>query len=445
LDFFIIAEINNKRYYKDVINNLKFMRKTISTGLLIILFTLPPILFWLNQDLQRFSNFTQTFRSLGQLTALIGISLFSLTLFLQTKLKLFDSLFNGLNRAYLSHHTIGAIAFILLLFHPLLLAIRYIPISVVTASNFLLPTLNQYSMWLGILSLLIMMLLIILTFFVSLRYNRWKLSHKFMAVAFILGFFHLITINSDVSVNPALRVNIILVGLIGFASLFYNQIYSHFSKKYEYLIKEIKLLNPSVCEIILEPISRRMSFAPGQFAYFKFYSNSISKEEHPFSMASSPNEKEIKVIIKNLGDYTSKLKNLKIGDEVRIHGPFGKFLQSNTQKQVWIAGGIGITPFLSKALCLSNEQIHLFYSAKDKAEAVYLEELGQVSNLHLIPWLANEKGWLTAQKIKEQIGELIDKEFFICGPPVMMKSLRSQLNEIGIKDNKIHTEEFSLL
>ena len=77
----------------------------------------------------------------------------------------------------------------------------------------------------------------------------------------------------------------------------------------------------------------------------------IIGETHPFSIASSPSEDKVRMYIKSLGDFTTSLKNLKVGAIAEIEGAYGKFTYTNfgTAPQIWIAGGIGVTPFLSMA------------------------------------------------------------------------------------------------
>ncbi len=86
--------------------------------------SLIPIVFWylLKPINARFISLTTSLTSLGQITALVGMTMFSLTLILSARLKFLENYFGGLNRVYVTHHIFGSIAFILLLFHPLILA-----------------------------------------------------------------------------------------------------------------------------------------------------------------------------------------------------------------------------------------------------------------------------------------------------------------------------------
>ena len=137
----------------------------------ISFFALIPVLIWLpmkSMDI-RFGGVIQTFVSFGQLSALVGMTLFSLSLVLSARLKVFDRYLGGINYVYQVHHFIGGLAFILLLFHPLFLLARTIPISLSYSAQFLLPE-GNLAKDLGIYSLVLMIILLVLTFFVDMKY-----------------------------------------------------------------------------------------------------------------------------------------------------------------------------------------------------------------------------------------------------------------------------------
>jgi len=92
-----------------------------------------------------------------------------------------------------------------------------------------------------------------------------------------------------------------------------------------------------------------LQFNPGQFVFISFNQESLS-ESHPFPISSGPDENLLRITIKNLGDYTKTLtEKLQKGTIAKIEGPYGVFSYKNTpnENQIWIAGGIGITPFVS--------------------------------------------------------------------------------------------------
>ena len=129
----------------------------------------------------------------------------------------------------------------------------------------------------------------------------------------------------------------------------------------------------------------------------------------------------------------------------------GHFLseKENNIPEIWIAGGIGITPFLAMSKALGSEQeVDLYYSVKTASEAVYLDELRKVakakSNLKIIPFEADKQGFITADYIFKTSRDLDDANFMICGPVSLMHALKAQLKSKGVAKRNINTEEFNL-
>lgn len=157
--------------------------------------------------------------------------------------------------------------------------------------------------------------------------------------------------------------------------------------------------------------------------------------------------------IKQLGDYTNAVSDLSENTEILIDAPYGTFSNQivNAPRQIWVAGGIGITPFLAMSASLTGtgQKVDLYYSCKNQAEAVYLDELQknakQYDSLTLIPFFTDTAGFLTAEYIQaHSTGLGAATQYLVCGPPTMMKAMRSQLRSLGVPNRSIHTEEFSL-
>jgi predicted ferric reductase len=420
-----------------------------------IVLSLLPIIFWsFSKPIStRFVSSTTTLTSLGQLTGLVGMAMFALTLILSSRLKFLENYFGGLNKVYIAHHIFGSIAFILLLFHPLILAGKFAQVSKKSVVLFLLPASN-WSINFGIIALFLMVISLVLTFFIKLPYQIWKFSHKFLGLAFFFAALHSFFIPSDISRNPILRIYMLALVGMGMIAFIYRAILAKFFAKYfEYSVEEVKILAENVVEIIMSPKGKRINFTPGQFVFVSFVDNNISAESHPFSISSGVSEKNLRLTIKSLGDYTSQLRNLRPGALAKIEGPFGKFSYQNVENknQIWIAGGIGVTPFLSMARSLENAEykIDLYYCVNNEKEAIFFEELLKISqqnpNFRIISFYAEKQGFIKAEFIQKISGDLNSKEIFLCGPPAMMKSLKEQFLKLKVSRKNIHSEEFRLL
>jgi predicted ferric reductase len=429
------------------------LRKNLGVSAILIL-ALFPLFRWATMpgwDF-RFMDINSAATSLGQIAGLWGMVLFSLVLILSSRLKFLDHLFYGLNNAYNFHHRLGAIAFALILFHPVFLAVKFIRLSLRDAALFFLPGQNPAVSY-GIFALGLMMILIVLTFYIRMKYHRWKFSHKFMVVVFLFAVLHAFFITSDISRDNTLRYYILGLAAFGLVAGGYRAFLSRFlNRNLKYTVKKVRPLNTAVTAITLAPQGKSLAFIPGQFVFARFLSEAVTKEVHPFSITSSPAEKDLELVIKSLGDYTVELKNLKTDDIAFIEGPFGKFSYLNhpNKNQVWVAGGIGITPFIGMARAIRDEtyKIDLFYSVSQKFEAVLLDELLKISaqhkNFRVIPWYSAEQGRISAEIITGQSQGLTGKDILLCGPVPFMESLRDQFLKLDVPRKRIHWEKFDL-
>jgi predicted ferric reductase len=395
--------------------------------------------------------------SIGQLLGLFGMGMFAINFVLATRAKWLEDLFGGMNKVYIAHHILGGLAFVLLLFHPLFLAFRYLVYDsgFSTAADLFLfstdPAINF-----GIIALGLMQIFLVLTFFVNLPYQVWKFTHKFLALAFFFASLHVLFITSDVTYVKYLQWYTWFLVAIGAASILYRTILGTWLVPTRvFRVVSIRDEGPSIKEIALEPADGKpFNFVPGQFLFIGFPDTAGLEEVHPFSISSAPKEDGVLTLgIKALGDFTKELGKLKPGDRAVIEGPFGRtsYKYMGKRKQVWIAGGIGITPFLGMARSFTPDngyEVDLYYSLVDRSEQAFVSELEEISrrspNLRFIPWYTKESGYLSGDVIIERSGGLADKDVILCGPPPMMASIKEQFKKWRVPAVNIHSEEFAL-
>lgn len=422
-----------------------------------------PVIYWflINNVSASFSSFSSTMNSLGRIASLMGIVLFSNVLLLNTRITFIEDLFNGLDKAYKAHHFFGASSFVLLLFHPILLASALIMTSTSQAALFLLPSQNIPTN-LGISAILSMQLFLIFTFFIKLPYQNWKLTHKFLGLSFLLASLHVFTISSDVSRNIFLRTYIFAFIAIGFLSFIYRSVLHGMRvKKSEFEISTVKTLDETVTELTLKSTGQAtqatrqaINFRPGQFVFISVQDENIGVESHPFSISSASNEESIRLSIKSLGDYTSKIKEIKPGTKAELEGPYGRFFLDEKPDQIFLAGGIGITPFLSFARSLSesarqitHQRTHLVWSVPTAKEAIFAKEIHDLSKKHedfkFTIFNSEKQGRITGEYLLKETSYL-GQDIYLCAPPGMMVAIKKQLISLGVKKEKIHMEEFAI-
>ncbi len=397
--------------------------------------------------------FPKPFLIVSQIAALWGMIFFCYAFLLAARFPFLENIFGGLDKVYKLHQVTGRFSFIFIITHFIFLVGNYIGSS--SMLNLLLLPGKSLSYNLGILGLWSMCLILCAILYLAIDYQWFVRVQDFFIVPFSLGVLHMLLIPSDSSLYLPLTVFLLLhVGVAYISWIYRVLLYPFVGPRFEYTVESCLVYPNDVVVLSLLPVTKKMPYLPGQFTYVRFDSLGVKKEFHPFSIASSPFESTIRLAIKSSGDFTTQVKTLKIGEKATLRGPYGRLCERFFGKKdaVCIAGGIGITPFLGLANYFKDSKLseiknlHLFYSVKNESDALFQEELEKISyiqkNLSIKCIHTERDGRLSIQMIKNAIGELKDKLYFLCGPELMMEDLAKQLKEMSIPAKNIIYEDF---
>ena len=197
---------------------------------------------------------------------------------------------------------------------------------------------------------------------------------------------------------------------------------------------------------------------PGhQAGQFAFATSDPREVAHPYTIASSweADAPQITFFAKAAGDHTSRLEQaLKLGQPVTIEGPYGCFaFDDDRPVQIWIGGGVGITPFIARMQHLAVDRttpaktIHLFHSTADVDDAALqnLVDDARGANIHIHILIASRDGYLTGDRIRQEVPEWRDASFWFCGPAGFGAALRADFAKQGVSVHKrFHQELFSM-
>ena len=180
-------------------------------------------------------------------------------------------------------------------------------------------------------------------------YHLWKLSHKFIGAFFALSAFHFVFIEKPFAMSDPLGLYVGTFCAVGILAYLYMLVlYGIVARRHRYSIETVTQMG-DVTELTLAPVGRGMKHKAGQFAFVTLDLDGMS-EAHPFTLSGAPqDDRTLRVAIKSLGDYTAEVPaRVQPGVQAILRGPFGGFSRPRGPKpQLWVAGGIGITPFLS--------------------------------------------------------------------------------------------------
>ncbi|WP_433603965.1 ferredoxin reductase family protein [Dactylosporangium sp. CA-139114] len=283
-------------------------------------------------------------------------------------------------------------------------------------------------------------------------YERWRALHRltglFLAAAFVHGLLDATMFGSRI-----LRWSYLVAGGIGIACYVYREtIARYFLPLHDYQVAAVTTIAPGLTELALTPVGRPLHFTPGQFAML-FLESADGWRRHPFTISSAPHDDVLRFTIKALGDDTTRIQTLvRPGMPAVVGGPHGRFDHTRgTDRQIWIAGGIGITPFLSWLRALDRHplppRVDLFYSTV--GDAPFAREIADVAaahpNLRVHRHDSAARGFLAADDVLAAAGTGDDPgrvSVFLCGPAPMVDAFVRRLRRAGVPSRQIHREHF---
>lgn len=222
-------------------------------------------------------------------------------------------------------------------------------------------------------------------------------------------------------------------------------------KKHSATLLKVENKESATLEITLK-MEKPFHYSPGQFAFLTF---PHSAESHPFTIAPyDAKGQELRFAIKALGDYTSQLaKSLRPGESVVVEGPWGRFdFNAHSSRQIWMAGGIGITPFIAQPeyRLHSNEKhgpVDLWYCVSDSNDVYFAQELAYLcrnTGVTLHQRFADKGERLTASQLMASQEPSDQVHVWFCGPGAFASALYKGLQKFGITRRKFHYDHFSM-
>lgn len=334
----------------------------------------------------------------------------------------------------------------------------------------LIPFLSHFQnlyVSLGIIALYIFIIIMGTSLFLRDIYPRfWRKLHYLVYPLFILSFAHGVLVGTDTSFS-FVKGMYWVTGITGLLMMIYRVIYPRLQKMQSCIVTNIFIdaEDVAILEIAQEDGKEFPEFKPGQYAglAIKDTKGTLTRK-HYFSLANSPasNKTVVRFGIKVKGDFTQKISKMSQGDTIMFWGPYGDFIFDDVKmkRTVFIAGGIGITPFISALRFaldkgLSNELILLF-SNRTRQTTPFLNELkllAQKNPLFKIFFSVSKEDDAPEEFIKGTINELMIRNclgnnltktyYFVCGPPPFMDAIIRTLRKAGVSQEYIRKEQFT--
>ena len=364
----------------------------------------------------------------------LALTTLSWTFMLATRSAFLERLFHGIENMYAVHKFTAVLSVILLIFH----------------------NIGMGSLWgsqlagrLGNLGIYTFISIILLAFLgKKMKYESWRWIHRLVFLAYILGLLHVYLILG----GQLLQLSLLSLVVAGFAILglvsgcYIIFLYQIIGFKHRGKIVSLKRLNADTTELEIQ-LNQPLDYAYGQFAFLKILQPGFEKAPHPFSISGGEG-KQVFFTIKASGDHTKAIYDqLKVGSAVAVDRAYGHMhLEEGQDKQLWIAGGIGLTPFISyvrqNPVLDPAKSISFYYAYTGQENAVYLDFLRAYAkansnfDLHLLD--SKVEGYLDFSRYP-LTG---DTTVFMCGPVKMMDVFAKTFHSIDPKAELVY-EGFS--
>lgn len=214
-------------------------------------------------------------------------------------------------------------------------------------------------------------------------------------------------------------------------------------------LQEIEAVTPDTYKLTFNRPDG-FDFEAGQATELAILKDGLKDEGRPFTMTSRPNDKHLEFVIKSYPDHngvTAEIPKLGMTDQVSATDPFGAITDHGPG--VFIAGGAGVTPFISILRKQQEEgeaKAQLIFANKTEADIILKDMWQSMPNVTetFVVDEAQNTDLRTGQIDKALLQELVDdiaQPFYICGPGGLVDSVREMLRSMGVDDQNIITED----
>jgi predicted ferric reductase len=397
--------------------------------------------------------------SVGRLTGLLaGLSLL-LQLLLMARLPFVEFAF-GWARTSAWHKLNGKICLGLVVVHVSLVIWGYAAATKVSIPTEVSQMVTRlYGMWPAVIATVAMVVVVGTSLVIMrkrLRYEFWYLVHLLAYATVVLAWFHQIPTSTLFVGNPMATAfwTAVFVGTLQFVILF--RFGQPVFRTFWHRMRVAQVRDEGAGAVSITISGRHLEWfnaQAGQFFIWRFLAPGFWTEAHPFSLSTAPGGDSFRITVKGIGDFTKRLKALPAGTRVVAEGPFGAFTQEarKHERVAMIAGGIGITPIRSLLEEIKGKVV-IIYRVVHEEEAHLRRELDALAEksgatIHYVTGDHRDRRnqhLLSAKHLKSLVPDIAQRDVYICGPPVMMRMVTSNVKTLGVRDSSIHTDTFSL-
>jgi predicted ferric reductase len=397
--------------------------------------------------------------SIGRVTGLLSAYLALLQLLLLARLPFLEQL-SGFDRLTVWHRRNGKLTLGLVLAHVVFITLGYAALDRLSLPSEVSSLLNNYpgmvaaTIGTGLMIAVVVSSLVIVRR--RLRYELWYAVHFTAYAAIALAWFHQIPTGGDLVLNATASAywTSLYLATLGLLVIFRLVQPAFQTFRFRLRVAAVTPEGPSAISVwITGRRLERLRAQPGQFFLWRFLARNCWWESHPFSLSRAPDGRSLRITVKGLGDFTSRIGELKPGTAVVAEGPFGLFTEvvRRRARVALIAGGIGITPVRALLETMEGDLVAL-YRAMREEDIIFRAELDEIARrrgVRIVYVIGDHRDpggerLMSPEHLQELIPDIARRDVYVCGPPGMATFIEENVEQAGVPHHHIHIERFAL-
>lgn len=423
----------------------------------VIALSCAPLLFILN--FPREFTVSSVLLHLSALAGYVGV-MFLLWMYILGAKSAMGVVFKDLAPVLTIHKSLGKWGSIAFLLHPIFVAVSYFDLNVKAVLYILVPNIDsamESHVTLGRIAFYLVLIIWVSSKLArkKIGFRAWKYLHYFAYISLPFALLHVPDLGSQYMSNNLVKVYFWdIVGLLALFTLFRIGGWLNLDRKTYTIASHTRLTQQDYMYSLTPKHKNWLTPEPGQYVYIK---QGIISEDHPFSLTYFDRATgTLFLTYRVFGSYTKFLTTLMPGKKVSLMGPFGSFttdLQPESNEPVvYLAGGVGITPFAQRIVDENSRRVQLLFAANRTHEsAVLVPYLKQILGNRLIAIYSREKpldqteeyGHISDQMLLRHTGTPQLFKYYMCGPQAFVDECKRVLKSMGVPDEQVHEEQFS--
>ena len=289
----------------------------------------------------------------------------------------------------------------------------------------------------------------------KMSYETWWIIHVYSYIAVAASFMHQV-VNGQMFIDHPLNRAYwtFLYVAMAFAIIWWRiGIPLGRSLRHNLRVEKVVVEGPGVISVVMKGRKlTELAAEGGQFFGWRFAAKGHFLMSHPYSLSAAPTAHYLRITVKDLGDHSRSLADLKAGTRVFVEGPYGAFTagRATMRHVVLVGGGVGITPVRALIDEFKNGvQMDVIYRASRTEDLVLKNELDYLEyhskgsiRVHYLVGSRKEHP-MDAKALKALVPAIADADVYICGPGPLVESVKQAVEDLGVPKNRFHDESFS--